>query len=346
MSKSSPPEPPHLKLDDCLAVFVAFTAVNSLLYYWALNQKHHQFSFKKFRFSPPDAQANAASKRFVAYKPTTTAPESIDLGFTQTNFSNPPSKSQGASVPEGNLREPAPQNPTLPESSTALSDPQPQTSQENTSLASTLKSAVASPKPTAPSPSSVVEFSDVPDNSWANRFIESLHQRNIVAGLSNHRFQPNKFATRAELAVLLQKVFNQKSSSNATNFKDLPANYWASDAIKQVSKSGLLKGYTKQDFRPDQPVTRAEVLVALATALDLKIPSSPDTTLQVFQDSDQVLNYAIAKVAAAKEAGLVAGYPKDKILVPNKPATRAEMAAMFYQALAISGKEEKISSRF
>jgi hypothetical protein len=352
MSKSSPPEPPPLKFDDCLAVFVAFTTVNSLLYYWALNQKNYQFSFKKFRFSPPDAQANAASKKVVAYKPTTNAPESIDLGFTQTNFSTPKSKSQGASFPGGNLREPAPQNPTLPESS-SLSDrtpsktlSKPQAPEENTSLESAIDIAVASPTPTAPTPTPGVEFSDVPDGSWANRFIESLHQRNIVTGLPDRRFQPNKFATRAELAVLLQKVFDQENTANASNFKDLPANYWASDAIKKVSTTGLLKGYAKQDFRPDQPVTRAEVLVALATALKLKTPSSPDKTLQVFQDSDQVLDYAIAKVAAAKEAGLVAGYPKDKILVPNKPATRAEMAAMFYQALAISGKEEKISSRF
>lgn len=337
MSKSSPPEPPPLKFDDCLAVFVAFTTVNSLLYYWGLNQKNHQFSFKKFRFSPPDAQANTASKRFVAYKPTTNAPESIDLGFNQINVSDP--KSQ------------LPNPKQLLESSSSLSDrspsktlSKPQAPQENTSPEPAIDIAVASPTPTAPTP--VVEFSDVPNGSWANRFIESLHQRNIVTGLPDRRFQPNKFATRAELAVLLQKVFAQENSAEASNYKDLPANYWASDAIKKVSKTGLLKGYAKQDFRPDQPVTRAEVLVALATALKLKTPSSPDKTLQVFQDSDQVLKYAIAKVAAAKEAGLVAGYPKDKILVPNKPATRAEMAAMFYQALAISGKEEKISSRF
>ena len=352
MSKFSPPEPPPLKFDDCLAVFVAFTTVNSLLYYWALNQKNHQFSFKKFRFSPPDARANAASNDFVANKPTTNAPESIDLGLTETNVFHPKSKSQDASLPEGKLREPAPQNSQLPESS-SLSDrslskklPKLQVQQENTPLESAIDIAVSSPTPTAPSPTPVVEFSDVSNSSWANRFIESLHQRNIVAGLPDRRFQPNKFATRAELAVLLQKVFNQETSSNASNFKDLPANYWASDAINKVSKTGLLKGYAKQDFRPEQPVTRAEVLVALATALNLKVPSSPNKTLQVFQDSDQVLKYAIAKVAAAKEAGLVAGYPKDKILVPNKPATRAEMAAMFYQALAISGKEEKISSRF
>jgi hypothetical protein len=352
MSKFSPPEPPPLKFDDCLAVVVAFTTVNSLLYYWALNPKNHQFSFKKFRFSPPDSQANAASKGVVAYKPTTNAPESIDLGLTETNVFHPTSKNQGASFHRGKLREPTPQNSRLPELS-SLSDrslskkqSKPQAPEENSSLESALDIAVASPTPTAPTPSPVVEFSDVPNNSWANRFIESLHQRNIVAGLPDRRFQPNKFATRAELAVLLQKVFNQGNRPNASNFKDLPANYWASDAINKVSKTGLLKGYAKQDFRPDQPVTRAEVLVALATALNLKIPSTPSKTLQVFQDSDQVLDYAIAKVAAAKEAGLVAGYPKDKILVPNKPATRAEMAAMFYQAVAISGKEEKISSRF
>jgi hypothetical protein len=328
MSKFSPPEPPPLKLDNCITVFVAFTAINGLLYSWAVNKQNGPFTLKKLGASPPSPQPKSVPEGLAISKPTTTAPESLPLPLMVSLLTH------------------------VPETSAALSRsrlsqrlPKPESTQEDTSLASVPDIALSKPKPAAPTPTSVVEFSDVPDSSWASGFIKSLNQRQIIAGLPDGSFRPNKFATRGEFATLLQKVINKENRQSAINFKDLPADYWAGDAIKEVSQTGLLKGYPAQDFRPDQPVTRAEILVALATALKLKTPSIPVKTLQAFQDSDQVLNYALTKVAAAKEAGLVAGYPKDKILVPNKPATRAEMAAMFYQALSISGDGEKIANR-
>lgn len=192
------------------------------------------------------------------------------------------------------------------------------------------------PIPTAPTPTPVVEFSDVPDSSWARRFIQRLNTRDIVVGFPDGSFRPDQYATRAEFAVMLEKVFEPENSGNSSNFKDLSADYWAYDAIKNVSKMGILKGYPAGDFRPDQPVTRAEALVALATVLKLKTPPTPTKTLQGYLDGDQVLDYAIAKVAAAQEAGLVAGYRKEKLLIPNKPVTRAELTAMLSQALALS----------
>lgn len=315
MSKFSPPDPPPLKLDNCITVFVAFTAINGLLYAWAVHKQNDPISMKKLGASPPSPQPKSAPEGLSISKPTTTAPESSPLPLS-------PSPSANLSRSRLSQQELKPKS-TAPELDTNLSKP----------------------KPAAPTPTSVVEFSDVPDSSWASRFIKSLNQRQIIAGLPDGSFRPNKFATRGEFATLLQKVFNQENGQSTINFKDLPADYWAEDAIKEVAQTGLLKGYPAQDFRPDQPVTRAEVLVALATALKLKTPSVPVKTLQAFQDSDQVMNYARAKVAAAKEAGLVAGYPKDKILVPNKPATRAEMATMVYQALAMSKNGEKLANR-
>lgn len=305
MSNSSPPEPPPLKFDDGIAAFVAF---------------------------------NSASEALRTAKPTTNAPESIDFGFIQINFSNAKSKTRPQHAVRGR------QNPKLVWSSSLttislsprLSKPQAQ--KEKTSLASALEIADSTPTPTAPTPTPGVEFSDVTDGSWASPYIKLLKERSIVVGFPDGRFRPDRYATRAEFAAMLQKIFAKENKPSAIGFKDLSADYWASDAIKKVSKTGILKGYPAKDFRPDQPVTRAEVLVTLATALKLKTPLTPAKSLQVYLDGDQVLDYAQAKVAAAHEAGLVAGYTKEKLLVPNKPATRAELAAMLSQALELSGK--------
>jgi hypothetical protein len=270
---------------------------------------------------------NSASQGLPIQKPTTNAPESLVLPLTASLTTQALSSSS-----------------LLTKSTQTQEDSKPKVAAENTSQVSALDIAVSTPIPAAPSPTPVVEFSDVSNNSWASRWIQRLKTRNIVVGFPDGRFRPERYATRAEFAAMLQKIFGKENSKSGKDFKDLTANYWASNAIKKVSKTGILKGYPAEDFRPDQPVTRAEVLVALATALNLKTSATPAKTLQVYLDGDQVLDYALAKVAAAQEAGLVAGYTKEKLLVPNKPATRAELAVMFSQALAIAEKGEKVST--
>jgi hypothetical protein len=301
VSNSSPPDPPSLKPDEWIAIIVAFTTIGSILY-GALNKKNDGFSFKNLWSSPPSPQPNSTPEALPTPKPTTTAPE----------LSSPEAKTS-----------------LIPRLS------KPQAPQESTSPDSPPDIAPSTPIPTAPTPAPVVEFSDVPNNSWASRFIKFLNKRNISVGFPDGSFQPNKLATRAEFAALLTKVFDQGNRRSAIDFKDLPANYWATNAIKEVSKTEVLTGYPGEVFRPNQPVTRVEVLVALAKALNLETPSTPAKTLEIYKDGDQVPDYAIAQVAAATEAGLVTGYANEKLLIPNKPATRAEVAAMIYQALVI-----------
>lgn len=52
-------------------------------------------------------------------------------------------------------------------------------------------------------------------------------------------------------------------SDAATNFTDVPADHWAAGAIRKVAELGLMKGDPGGTFRPDQPVTRAELAVVL-----------------------------------------------------------------------------------
>jgi hypothetical protein len=298
MSKSTPPEPPPAKIDDYIAVFVAFMTIGSLLYYYgALKKPNDRQSPKKLSKSPPQPQPKETSEELPTPKPTPNAPESSSV---------PPSTSV-----------------TTPASSSSSSRPD---------------IAVSPPAPTAPTPTEAIEFSDVATNSWARSSIQRLKQRNVVVGFPDRTFRPNRYATRGEFATMLEKVFGPDNTDSTQEFKDLPADHWAVSAIKHVAKTGILKGYPAKDFRPDQPVTRAEALVALATAMQLKIPSTPAKSLQGYLDNDQVLDYALPKVAAAQEAGLVTGYSKEKLLVPNKPATRAELATMLSQAMTLSGK--------
>ncbi len=73
--------------------------------------------------------------------------------------------------------------------------------------------------------------------------------------------------------------------------------------------------------------------MALASGLNLEIPSNPDENLSIYENKEAIPDWAKEKIAAATIAGLVVNYPDVKTLNPNQSATRAEVTAMFYQAL-------------
>ncbi len=196
------------------------------------------------------------------------------------------------------------------------------------------------------SPTDTVKFSDVPDSFWANNFIQSLAERNLIAQVDNDKFEPNKPVTRAEFATQIPQVFEEKSTRKSVNYEDVKADSPAQTEIKTATKSGFLSGYPGNVFRPEQEVSRLEVLISLASGLNLEIPSNPDEVLSIYKDKEEIPDWAKGKIAATTATGLVVNHPDVTTLNPNKPATRAEVSAIFYQALVKSGKMEQVSSEY
>ncbi|MEW6497522.1 MAG: S-layer homology domain-containing protein, partial [Cyanobacteriota bacterium] len=200
--------------------------------------------------------------------------------------------------------------------------------------------------PPPPPPLLSANFTDVPQNLWARPYIEALAARGILKGFPDGTFKPGGSITRAEFAALVQKAFDQQPKAKAQNFKDVTENFWALPAIQETVTMGFLQGYPNNVFRPNQPISKAQVLVALSNGLGLTPPTASQEVLKTYQDANQIPNYARAPVSAATQAGLVANYPNPNILTPQRNASRAEVAAMVYQAMTRSGKVDAISSEY
>jgi hypothetical protein len=114
-------------------------------------------------------------------------------------------------------------------------------------------------------------------------------------------------------------------------FKDI-AGHWAEAAILKASEQGWVAGYSDQTFRPGQQVTRAEFVAMLVRALDLPIPSQPELA---FADREKIPAWANGYVAAAVEAGLIAGYA-DGTFQAGKLISRAEMATLIVRSQGIT----------
>jgi hypothetical protein len=202
--------------------------------------------------------------------------------------------------------------------------------------------------PVAPIPSATTTqgLGDVPENYWARPFIAVMVSRNIMPDFPDGNWRPEQLVNRAEFAQMLQKAFQQAKTRDPVPFKDLKASDRANPAIEAAVTMEFMKGYPGQVFRPEQPLTKVEALVALSNGLRLPVQPSPEQVLRLYQDADSIPKYAIERVAKATTTNLVVNHPDRQLLTPQKMLTRAESAALIYQALVSVGAAEKITSPY
>ncbi|MEH1864059.1 MAG: fasciclin domain-containing protein [Nostoc sp.] len=205
------------------------------------------------------------------------------------------------------------------------------------------------PSPATPSPTSTVNLSDVSSDYWARPFIQALADNNVIAGFPDGSFRPNQAVTRAEFAALIQKAFpnqNRIRQLSAGGFRDVPAGYWASSVIQYAYETGFLAGYPGNVFSPNQQIPKVQALVALTSGLGLTASSTGASTdlNTYYTDASSIPQYAVASVTTATQSNIVVNYPDVKQLNPQQPLTRAEAAALLYQALAKQGRVQPIAS--
>lgn len=56
-------------------------------------------------------------------------------------------------------------------------------------------------------------------------------------------------------------------SKPTTRYSDVPTTHWAYNSIESLSELGLLSGYSDGKFKPDSPMTRAEVATLVNSAI-------------------------------------------------------------------------------
>jgi hypothetical protein len=173
-------------------------------------------------------------------------------------------------------------------------------------------------------------FIDTQDH-WARTFIQNLAQENLVSGFADRTFRPDTPITREQLDSILNQVFVASNLQLPRRFNQSEASYWTTYNF-QTNRQ-----LTASQIQSSDQISRLQVVMALVGGLGLTPRNNSQTTLGVFQDASRIPRVAVDGVAAATEAGLIVNYPDVQFFDPNKPATRAEVAAFIYQALVSQG---------
>ena len=105
---------------------------------------------------------------------------------------------------------------------------------------------------------------------WSERFIGYLESNDIITGYDDGTFRPENSVTRAEMAVMMAKVYefdlSEPVSGADTGFGDIDDSYtkWAAaSAIKQLAEDGIISGYEDSTFHPADTIKRSEAVAII-----------------------------------------------------------------------------------
>ncbi|MFS0872448.1 S-layer homology domain-containing protein, partial [Paenibacillus xylanilyticus] len=165
-----------------------------------------------------------------------------------------------------------------------------------------------------------IALNDV-EGHWAEDLIKQAVRDGIVQGYADGSFKPNASITRAEFTVMLMNTLKTEYTEATLSFTDRSKiGAWAQSAVARAVQAGFIQGDAGGAFRPNDAVTRAEMAVMVANALQLKAESGTSST---FGDDEQIPAWAKAAVAEMQKSGLLNGKGLNTF-APRDNTTRAE----------------------
>ena len=144
--------------------------------------------------------------------------------------------------------------------------------------------------------------------------------------------KPQGNITRAEVATifyrLLKDEVREEIETDVNSFPDVNKDDWFNITVSSLANMGALSGYEDGTFRPNEPISRAELAAMAVRFYDTFEAEYEEGT---FLDVDGDEWYADA-IAAAEELGIIGGYP-DGTVRPEANITRAETCAIVNRVL-------------
>ncbi len=177
-------------------------------------------------------------------------------------------------------------------------------------------------------------FEDVPEDFWASDYIEALAESGIANGTSETEFSPSVPVTRGMFVTFLYRTVGSPDA-DAGNFTDVDAEAYYAHAVAWASANGIVNGVSDTEFAPDAHITREQAASMLCRYAGYReCDTSSDFDLSVFEDADDVSDYAVDALEWSAENEIISGRTETE-LDPLSEITRAETAAVIIRTSAV-----------
>ncbi|MVO76085.1 hypothetical protein GOD97_15230 [Paeniclostridium sordellii] len=147
-----------------------------------------------------------------------------------------------------------------------------------------------------------------------------IKHNKYINGYPDNTFRQENKITRGEIATMLSRIIldGKQVPITENKFNDISNDYWAKNEVNYLASKGLFNGYEDGTFRPENPITRAEVATILVRSNgDIK-----QKLKKVFPDIDDS-HWASKYIEKAAELGYMLGY-EDGSFKPDQVITRGE----------------------
>lgn len=148
-----------------------------------------------------------------------------------------------------------------------------------------------------------IDFTDIEDTS-DNFDTEWMSRTGIIKGNENGEARPNDNVTRAEAVAMVMRFMGLEGLSayyadeisagytEMPTFDDVQKNDWFYYVVSYAAKCGIVQGDTETTFAPNRSVTREEITVITANALEYAGLRCPGGGADNIVDKDNVSEWA------------------------------------------------------
>jgi N-acetylmuramoyl-L-alanine amidase len=136
-------------------------------------------------------------------------------------------------------------------------------------------SVTPSPAP-SPAPSPIAaRFSDTTTDIYLAEINQAIDMGFIAGFSEDNTFRPQASLTREQLVSMVLGALDSLPSVNlnitaatSSPYTDVAANRWSAAKIQFAKTNNIVSGYQDGSFRPDKPVTRAELMAVMRRAAE------------------------------------------------------------------------------
>ncbi len=153
--------------------------------------------------------------------------------------------------------------------------------------------AIAAAGDTPPTPPPAIpkaSFNDTAQDIYRDE-IEQVIALGFIAGFKDNTFRPQDPLTREQLVSMVIGALNTVSDlqiqtpdvATSQSYPDVARDRWSAAKIQWAQENQIVKGYEDGSFRPEQPVTRAELMAVLEGAakfVNIRRRKAPELNLQ------------------------------------------------------------------
>ncbi len=182
-------------------------------------------------------------------------------------------------------------------------------------------------------------YTDMNESHWAYQSIKFLTEVGVVVGYPDGTYKPDIPVTRAEFASMAIKALGQEDASvtQDIHFSDIKPDFWAYDIIKKAVYFDLIPDAKDAQFRPYDPVTRAEAISIAVNALttqQISEQKAQEILEKSYEDYTQIPAWFLIAAGKAQLLDMIIVMPGNEgKLEADRPANRAEVAAILYKMM-------------